>query len=247
MRIRRALIPLVPLMLAGLLLAGCGDTSEETPAGTASSAAPAGNGVAGLDPNAIVDKAVAALGAAASYSAKGELINNGEKFGVDLKRAGDDFVATLTLGDTRIELLSVAGQRYVRPDTAFWKQLAGEAGSTTAALTGNKWTKLTDSKEDAYFHLFFNRLSPEALIKLALGTYTKGDAKTINGVDAIGVVESGAEGGILYVATTGEPYPLVLQGPASSGGQIAFGDFGTRLDGIEAPAAAEVVDGKLGQ
>lgn len=67
---------------------------------------------------------------------------------------------------------------------------------------------------------------------------TKGSTRTIAGFPAIGVVDKGADGGTLYVATTGQPVPLALQAKSDN---LTFGDYGTPVT-VEAPPAAQVID-----
>lgn len=236
MRLTRALVPLV---LAGALLAGCGGTDDgDTPEGASTSSAPASNGVADLEPNAIVDKATAALSAAKSFSLRGQINTDGQQLALDIKVAGQDILGSMTIDGAKVELLRVAGQMYIRPDEKFWTQNGGaDAGATMSQLMGDRWAKL--SSKNAEFEEFFQVTDPEQLLKPE-GTLTKGSKKTVNGVEAIGVTESGSDGGTMYVATTGEPYPLLLEGPPGEG-QLTFGDFGATFD-IKAPAAGEVVD-----
>jgi hypothetical protein len=232
---------LVPLALAGALLAGCGGNNDDggTPSGGAStSSAPADNGVAALEPQAILDKAVAALSSAKSYSVKGNISTEGQKFGLDIKVSGDDVLGTMTLGDAKLELLRVAGQAYIRPDEKFWNQYAGSSAETIVQVMGDRWGKV--SSKDTDFNDFFQIAEPAELLKPD-GTITKGSTKTVGGVKAIGLVESGTDAGTLYVATTGEPYPLMLEGNAGDG-QLTFGDFGATFTDIKAPATADVID-----
>jgi hypothetical protein len=235
---------MVPLALAGVLLAGCGNQDNGgtdtggTDAGAPASSAPADNGVAALEPKAVVDKAVAALGSAKSFSLKGDITTEGKKIGLDVKVSGDDVLGTMTLDGAQVELLRVAGQNYIRPDEKFWTQNAGSAGATLAQLMGHRWAKLTS--KDADFQEFFQVAKPAEILKPE-GALSKGATKTVNGVPAIGIVEAGADGGTMYVATTGEPYPLLLEGPPGQG-QLTFADFGASFDDIKAPAAADVVD-----
>jgi hypothetical protein len=243
MRFTRAL---VPLALASALLAGCGGNQDGggtdgtgAPGGAPASTAPADNGVAALEPNAVVDKAMTALGSAKSFSLKGDINTEGKTIGLDVKVSGSDVLGTMTIDGGKVELLRVGGQMYIRPDEKFWTQNAGaDAGATMVQLMGDRWAKL--SSKDADFQEFFQIAEPAELLKPE-GALSKGATKTIGGVEAIGIVEAGSDGGTMYVATTGEPYPLLLEGPPGEG-QIAFGDFGGAFDEIKPPAAADVVD-----
>jgi hypothetical protein len=234
MRLTRAL---VPLALAGALLAGCGEGADDggTPGDAPVSSAPADNGVATLEPKAIVDKAVAALGDAKSYSLKGDLNTEGQKIGLDVKVAGDDVLGNASFNGAKVELLRVAGQAYIRADEKFWQQMAVARGTTVRSV-GDRWAKLS---KDSGFEEFFQVTEPAELLKPD-GTLTKGGTKTVNGVKAVSVVDTGRDGGTLYVAATGAPYPLLLKGSAGQG-QVTFGDFGRTFD-IKAPAEADVVD-----
>jgi hypothetical protein len=235
MRIMRML---APLTLAGALLAGCGGADDSgSPDATPSSPAPTDNGVAALEPDAIVQKAIAALSAAKSYSVKGE-IKEDQTLGIDFKVAGDDLAGSVTVDGAKADLLRIAGQAYLRGDEKFWTAAAGaERGPTIAELLGDRWAKL--STKDASVNEFFQIADPAQLLKPD-GTVTKSGTKTINGVKAVDLVDSGSDGGHLYVATTGEPYPLALEGSAGEG-RIAFGDFGATFD-IKAPAPGDVID-----
>jgi hypothetical protein len=237
MRLTRALVPLV---LAGAVLAGCGGTDDGGgPGGAPTSSAPADNGVAAMAAPAILDKAVATLDAAKSFSLKGDIADDGQKIALDIKVSGEDILGSMTINGATVELLRVGGEMLIRPDEKFWTQNAGaDAGATMTQLMGDRWARL--SSKNAEFEDFFQIAEPAELLKPE-GTVTKSGTKTVNGVEAIGLVDGSSDGGTLYVATTGEPYPLLLQGPAGEG-ELAFGDFGATFDDIKAPAAADVVD-----
>ncbi|MDI1465636.1 hypothetical protein QEZ54_32165 [Catellatospora sp. KI3] len=233
---RRALLLAAPIALAGVLLAGCNDTDGAKPAASAAtSVAPAGNGVEALEATEILTKAKDALGKAGSYRIKGEMTEN--KMKLDIRVAGKDIVGTITMGGASIDLLSVGGATYFKADEAFWTSQMGEQGAALGKLVGTKWIKVpADNKE---FGDFFKIADVNELLKPE-GTIGKGKVETINGASAIALTE-GAEKGSLYVATTGEPYPLRLAGPAGEG-QIDFTDFGAKFDELKAPAEADVFD-----
>lgn len=182
-------------------------------------------------------KAIAGLSAAKSYSVKGE-IKEDQTLGLDFKIAGDDLTGSVTVDGAKADLLRITGQAYLRGDEKFWTAAAGaKSGPTIANLLGNRWAK--PSTKDESFQEFFQITDPAQLLKPD-GPVKKNGTKTINGVEAVDLVDSGSDAGHLYVAATGEPYPLALEGPPGKG-QVTFGDFGATFD-IKAPAPADVID-----
>ncbi len=69
----------------------------------------------------------------------------------------------------------------------------------------------------------------------------------IAGTRAIALVSAGADGGKLYVATTGKPYPLqIIPTDPKESGQVTFSDFGKQVT-VSPPPADLVIDvSKLG-
>jgi hypothetical protein len=76
---------------------------------------------------------------------------------------------------------------------------------------------------------------------------TKGEKKAIRGMETIAIVDPGKDGGTMYIATRGEPYPLRLtSNTPSEPGAIDFLDYGAPVS-LHAPPADQVVDtSKLG-
>ena len=71
---------------------------------------------------------------------------------------------------------------------------------------------------------------------------TKGAKKAIHGMEAVALVEPGKDGGTMYIATRGEPYPLRLtSNTPSEPGAIDFVDYGAPVS-FAAPPADQVVD-----
>jgi hypothetical protein len=74
------------------------------------------------------------------------------------------------------------------------------------------------------------------------GTVQKGPQKTIRGTQAVALDVSGQDGGRLYVATRGQPYPLqITSTSASEPGTIDFLDYGAPVT-LTPPPAEQVVD-----
>jgi hypothetical protein len=106
-------------------------------------------------------------------------------------------------------------------------------------LMGDKWAKVSKKNKD--FADLFGVANVDELLKPS-GTLTKGETKDVEGVNTIGLVDKSTKGGTLYVATTGEPYPIRMEGSDTAQGQITFSDFGATFDDLKAPPEAEVVD-----
>jgi hypothetical protein len=69
------------------------------------------------------------------------------------------------------------------------------------------------------------------------GTPSKGETKTINGVPAIGIVDS-QDKSIVYVATQGDPVPLQIDDGKGNTADFTY----TSVPEIKAPDAANVID-----
>jgi hypothetical protein len=232
-------VALVALALAATTLAGCqADKADSAqPAATAPAA-----GVATLSADEILQRAKEALTKAKSYRAKGTFEQNGDKVGFDLKVSGADFITSMSFGEAKVELLAVGGAKYMRPNEQFWVMTAGaKQGKNIAKVFGKRWVAGADT--DQSFAEMFTMGSADELLK-PTGALSKGEEKSIGGVAAIGLKDAGDPDSVFYVATTGEPYPLQMTGKGDN--LLVFSDFGAAVDGLEAPAASEVVDlGKL--
>jgi hypothetical protein len=229
---------------AVVLLAGCAskddkDTSGAAAAAATKSAAPADNGVAALEPPAIVDKAKAALKTAKSFHMKGAISDEGQETALDLKISGSDVIGSMTISKAKVELLRVGGKQYMKPSAAFWKMTAAAQADTIIQVVGDRWVVVPASNKD--LGGLFTVTDVDQILDPD-GTLTKGPVKPINGTPAISLVEGGSDGGTLYVATTGEPYPLKLAGPTAADGGLDFTEFGETFSDLKAPAATDTLD-----
>jgi hypothetical protein len=244
---------LAALAVTVLGLSGCGGDDKgaaqpaatpaaSAPASTASSA-PAGNGVTALAADEILQRAKAALKQTKSFHAKGTLDQDGQKTDLDLKVDGADFAGSMAFGPAKVELLQVGADKYFRPNEQFLA-MAGDAkqGKALAKAVGGRW--IAGAEDDKSFAELFQLGSVDELLK-PTGALSKGEEKQIGGVPAIGLQDAGDPDSVLYVATTGEPYPVQLAG--KGGAAVAFDAFGDTFPEIAKPPAAQVVDfSKLG-
>jgi hypothetical protein len=235
MSIRRAV---AAAAMATVLVAGCGTgdggaAPEPTPG-------PTDNGVSAMPGNAILARTKVALENANSYRITGHVPVDKQKMELDLKIKGDDVGGFLKYDGARVDLLAVGGQRYIRPDEAFWVQTFGaEAAENMAKLMGDKWAKVPEDEKG--FDEIFQVTRIETLLDNS-GTMTKGTPTEVNGVAAVPLTEEGGDGSALYVATTGEPYPVLIESADPADGRIAFSEFGAPFAEVAAPPEAQVID-----
>jgi hypothetical protein len=135
------------------------------------------------------------------------------------------------------------GKKYFRPNEQFLalSMDAKQAKAVAKAING-RW--IAGAETDKSFADLFTIGTVDGLLG-STGTLSKGEEKEIGGVPAIGLKDPGDPDSVLYVATTGEPYPLQVVG--KGGSALVFSAFGKTFTDITKPAAAKVVDlGKLG-
>jgi len=224
-------------LVAGGCKKGTTEAAAPTTPTTPVSSAPAGNGLEALTADQIHAKAKAALTAAKSFHVNGSGEESGQKLIADVKASGQDLFGSVTIGQAKVELLAVGGQRFMRPNEAFWVTSGAKEAKTIAAVVGTRWVKLSAKDKD------MAELFDIANVDGALdpdGKLTKGTGKDIGGTPTVGLVDDGDPGGTLYIAATGEPYPLKLEG--KDGSTTTFGEFGATFAEIKAPAAADVLD-----
>jgi hypothetical protein len=236
---------LVAVPAVVLLAAGCGEgttAGSGSPASSPSASASAsGNGVAALPADEILKKATAALQSAGSVHIKGQGGSASERVEIDLRYSDGDSTGSLGVNGKTIELRKLGQTVYLKGDRDFWMSTGGEAA---AQLLTGKWLKtpLTDRRFSGLSELTDLDQAAEGILEPD-GTVTKGEEKTINGVPCVGLVSSGKDGGTLWVAAQGEPYPVRIEPSASSGeqGALDFSGYGEKVT-VEAPPADQVVD-----
>jgi hypothetical protein len=224
----RARFLLIPLMAAAALLAGCATTTPPAPAAT-------DNGVSALTAQEILDKAQEALAAAKSFHVKGGATESGKALAIDMTLAGADFKGTITVDGQAIELIKIGTDLYMKAPDEFWKgQLpAGQSDAILLLLKG-KYVKVSATAPG--FSEMANLADPKGFLDPS-GTVTKGSPKDINGQPTIALTDTD---GSLYVATTGKPYPIRIEG-SEAGQSLDFSDFDATVK-IEAPPASQVFD-----
>jgi hypothetical protein len=192
-----------------------------------------GNGIAGKSTAAIVAATTKAAESAKSVEVVGSVSQDGTTVGLDLKMvAAKGATGWVSEQGKRFNMVLDGDTLYINAGKAFWTTFANAA---VANVMAGKWLKAPTTGSYASvaklgdLKQFFNQVFGHH------GSLVKTAAKTVSGVKAIGLKDT-KKGGILYVATTGKPYPIELTGNAGTGGgKLTFKGYGTAFN-ITPPA-----------
>ena len=227
--------PFILAAIAAVALAGCGSSSKSS---SGSSGAPS-NGVAAKSPDQIIAAARSAADAAKSVHVSGSVASGGQTIALDLSlSAGTGGSGTFSENGLSVQLIALQNTIYLKGTPAFWQKFGGAAASK---LLAGRWLKAPATSGSfagiaqlADFHkLVDSTISTH-------GAVTKGSTTTIAGQPAIGVVDT-TDKGILYVATTGTPYPLQIAkaGSSTNSGKLTFDQWNAP---VTVTAPTDVVD-----
>jgi hypothetical protein len=220
--IARIACALVAALLAVVLLGACGSSSS-------------GNGVASKSPEEIVAAAKSAAASAATVHVSGSIVSEGKPISLDMELVrGKGAKGRITLEGLGIDVIALEDAFYLNGTAAFYKHVAGPAA---AALLQGKWLKAPATAGE--FASLKQLTDLPTLINGVLGSHGKlasAGTTTINGAKAVGVKDV-QNGGTLYVAAEGTPYPLqVLKGTGGEG-KVNFDSWNQPVS-IAAPANA---------
>jgi hypothetical protein len=238
LRIMPTTATLLALALVATTVAGCqDDAATQAAAAPPSAVAAAGNGVAALSADEILKRSKDALKKAKSFQAKGVMVDEGGKNDVDLHVDGDEFAGTMATGAAKLEMVAVGGKNYMKPNEQFFTMVTDpQQGKALATKANGHW--IAGEAGDAALGDLFTIGSVDGLLKPS-GAVSKGAEKEIAGVPAIALNDAGDTDTVLWIATTGEPYPLQIAN--KSGDTLVFSAIGEPATGITAPPAAETI------
>jgi len=189
--------------MAAVAVSACGSSSSGGSGGSGSSN---DNGVSSKSADQILTTAINAAKAAKSVHVSGSVKDSGQSIGIDLSIAqGKGAIGTISEGDASFRLIEAGGSFYIQPNKAFLLKFAHSAAAEK--LFQGKWLK--GSPSDSSFASFGELTSIKSLMGSLTqdhGTLSKGSSSTVGGQKAIALNSS--KGGVMYVATTGKPYPL---------------------------------------
>jgi hypothetical protein len=213
-----------PLLTLVALLAGCGGSSSSS-----------NNGVADKSSADILAATKVASDAATTVHVSGSIVSDGSPITLDLNLlANKGGRGQLSENGLSFELIQVGKTVYIKGSPAFYKHIGGTAA---AQLLEGKWLKAPASDSD--FASLSQLTDLRQLVDQTLashGALTKAGTSTIAGQKVVGITDK-AKGGTLYIAATGQPYPVQITKAGSGGGKISF-DRWNKTVTLAAPANA---------
>ena len=223
----RPRIPTPRLLLLGMVLsmvalAGCGSSSS-------------GNGVASDAPAKIFARAKAAADSASSVYISGTIVSRGVPVSLEMELlAGKGGRGRVAQNGLSFELVQVGGIVYIDGSAAFYRHIGGSAA---AQVLQGRWLKAPAGTPE--FAPIAALTDLDELIGSALvsrGTLTSGGVTTMQGQKAV-AIDDVSQGGTVYVATTGRPYPLEVVKDGGRGGTVVFSRWNEPVT-LVAPADA---------
>lgn len=216
------------------------DPSDEPSVGL-----PLGNQVAGLDPAAILQRAQAATAAAAFVHVKGTVGDGGKNaFAVDMNFTSTGSDGTIKQDSMTARVTRVQNQVWFQGDSRFWS----DVGSTQADVANSGKYVQVPANDKRFAGLVDNTYIERLVAKLLgkPGALEKGEARDVNGRRAIPLVDKGAGGGTIWVATEGAPYFVRFESAADAKarGSVDFLGYNERTV-VNAPDPDQVVDKDL--
>ena len=235
---------LASLASAAIVITGCGSATDPPEVTATTSRAVAPNGVEKLAAAGIVAKARKAVVQTSAVRVKGDITDSGQRIRFDMRLLADrGGTGTLMLQGGSVRITRIGRRVYMKGSAAFW---TATASSAAAKLFADRWLKGSASEPGMAPLIRFTDLDalmtdlfkdvPERVLR-------KGRARQIGGHRAITVTMTGPDGGLLYVALDGEPYPLRIQARpgAREPGRVEFLDYDKRFV-LRAPPASQTID-----
>jgi hypothetical protein len=196
---------LVLVVMLSVSLAGCGGSSS--------------NGVASKSAAEILSASEAAATSAASVHVVSKSSNGPVAVALNLRLASDGGRAQVSLLGLAFEAVRVDGMLYLKGNPTFDRRLAANTG---VHIPRGRWLK-APAGSSRFAELAAYTSPSELRVLLSTTSPVKGATTTIDGQPAIALKEAGKlYTGVLYVATTGKPFPIEFVKHGSEVAQTTF-------------------------
>jgi hypothetical protein len=221
MRALRSGLPLVLGLAVAAFIGGPALAQEEPPA-----PAPADqpNGVAALTAPQILAEAGKAVAAASSVHVT---VGGKGKTLLDARIGRRMGIQRITFGKARLDAILVGGREWVRANRAHWRNV--EIPPKVIAKIAGRWIRVprrVEESEDLYISSLAKSFTDKDAKKATKGAETTRDGRPVIGI--------ALAGGVMFVATTGVPYPVSAD---SEGLKLTYGEWNAPLV-VTAPKGA---------
>lgn len=230
-----------------LWAAGCGGGNGGDGGATAATTAQP-SALEGLSAEQVLEKARAAAKAAKSVHVTGE-VKGTPSLTLDLTLAGaTGGRGAIEINGGHVDVVLIGEDVYFKADRQILTQAIGAGGEEAVKLIGDRYIKAKAT--DERFKEIANFVNLEGFVEQLLtpeGTIKRVDGKPVDGVRTVGLLDQDKQnGGTMYVADEGTPYPLLLESPsAGQQGNVRLSDWDADVT-VAAPPDDQVVDlGKL--
>lgn len=227
----RLSVSLAALMVAVAPLSACGSGGADDDGFTKQSA------------TKMVDVAEVDTKKATSVRLAGTIEDDGQriKMNMAVSKSGDCKGSMTMVGKGSVQLLAVGGKTYMKPDEKFWRAFAGKQADQVMQMVGRKWADLGDKGFDEFCDLD-QLLEDESKDD---GKVTKGKTGSVNGTDAIELIQvDGKDETHVWIATGSPHYLLKMcKVKPKNEGCMTLSDYNKPV-GAKAPAAGDIA--KLG-
>ena len=221
---KRTITALVALLIA-FSVAACGSSKS----------------LSGESTSTLLKKSRAAVAKEKYVSISGKINESGKATSIDLHYVGDDSYGTIVLAGATIQLESVDGKTYIKPNDTFWKQqLSAAQAKVVTGLIGGRWI-IADTANSNFAQLISlshrDFLTKDMLTPSSKTKVSKGKVTTVGGEKAIPLTLGESK---LYLDdSTARP----IQVSGSGGGSTGTAKFSyDKVDTPTAPAAKDQVD-----
>jgi hypothetical protein len=201
-----------------------------------------GNGVEKQSATEIVTAATQAIEGVTSVHVAGSTSQGNSPVKLDLTLvAGKGGQGNVSVGNASFQIVTIGSTVYLKAGPSFWSQFGNKAAAT---LLQNRWLKAPISGNYAQLAQLTDLKTLFGQILSTHGSLTKGSTSTVNGQQVVAVTDK-AQGGTLYVATTGKPYPIEIQKAGTTGGTVTFDKINSGFT-LTAPAGAVAIPSTSG-
>lgn len=228
---RRLRAPVVLVLLLWMFVSACSAADDPT-------------GLAGEPTDTILEQTRTAAKNATAVHVTGTWVTQKVEYQIDMRIKTDGASGEIVSTGTRIQLLRVGTDLFVRGDESLYQPRDGRQDAEAAAsavVLRDKFVKVPPD-DPAFARLSgFTQLHPllDDLFKLT-GKVKKDGRKNVRGAETLALAANKGRGGELYVSLGGKPYPMRYS-PGPNAGRLDFYEYDVDFP-VDIPSGDQVID-----